>query len=255
MYADERQALLTRRLSEVGRLRVAQLATELRVSTETVRRDIAALEKTGVARRVHGGAVLAQRLRALEPGVDERTSLNADRKARIAQAALSFLPETSGSVIFDAGTSVHQLVAALPADCQLTAITHSVHAAWEISRYPEVKLQLVGGTVRGATAAAVGADTVDAFRHFGCDVAFVGTNGFSPQRGFTTPDADEAAVKSAIVRAADTVVMLADSSKFGAEFLIRFADLSNVDVIITDSDIDPGMADSIRAREIELVTA
>lgn len=253
MYAEERQALLSRRLEEVGRLRVAQLASELEVSTETVRRDIAALEKDGLARRVHGGAVSAHRLRPLEPGVAERQGLHQERKRRIAQSALSFLPEAGGSAIFDAGTSVHELVAQLPFQLNFTAITHGVHAASELTRHPDASIQLIGGTVRGKTAAAVGSGTVSSYRALGVDVAFLGTNGVSLQRGLTTPDPDEAAVKHALIHAADVVVLLADSSKIGAELMVSFADLGDVDVIITDSDLDQSIFESFTATGVEVI--
>jgi len=102
---------------------------------------------------------------------------------------------------------------------------------------PQVELHLLPGRVRPTTQAAVGADTVDAVLRLRVDVAFLGTNGISVEHGLSTPDHEEAATKRAMVAAARRVVCLADSSKVGADAPVRFADLAQVDVLVTDSGI------------------
>ena len=104
-------------------------------------------------------------------------------------------------------------------------------------------------------SAIVGAEAVSTLHRLRCDVAFVGTNGISVHHGFSTPDHDEAAVKEAMVRAASRVIMLADSSKLGAELLVGFATLSQADVLITDDGIDEADIADLRAAGLEVVIA
>ena len=114
---------------------------------------------------------------------------------------------------------------------------------------------MVCGRVRGLTQAAVGADTVAALSRMRASVAFVGTNGISEAHGLSTPDVEEAAVKTAIIAAAQRVVVLADSSKMNRDDFSSFASLDDVDVLITDDGIDPEFSAALSARGIEVVIA
>jgi DeoR family fructose operon transcriptional repressor len=117
---------------------------------------------------------------------------------------------------------------------------------------PGAALSLIGGRVRGLTAAAVGADTVRAIESLRPDVAYIGTNGVSASFGLSTPDPDEAAVKRAIVRSARRVVVVADADKFGAELLVGFASLRDIDVLVTDTAPDGDLAEALADAEVEV---
>ncbi|MGZ4536963.1 MAG: DeoR/GlpR family DNA-binding transcription regulator, partial [Nocardioidaceae bacterium] len=116
-------------------------------------------------------------------------------------------------------------------------------------------LHLLPGRVRTTTQAAVGEDTVAALQLLRTDVAFVGTNGLSLGHGLSTPDHSEAAAKRAMVACAQRVVVLADSSKVGREHTVRFADLKDVDVVVTDGGISDRDANALRRNDIEVVVA
>src|SRR5689334_17006913 len=109
MYAEERQNAIASLVAKTGRVAVNDLADDFNVTTETVRRDLAALSRSGIVRRVHGGAVPARTLVSLEVDVAERTSRQASEKDRIAKTALKFMPAAGGSVIFDAGTTTGRM--------------------------------------------------------------------------------------------------------------------------------------------------
>ncbi|MFT4044899.1 MAG: DeoR/GlpR family DNA-binding transcription regulator [Gordonia sp. (in: high G+C Gram-positive bacteria)] len=256
MYAEERQQAIAEQVDTHGRASVSALATRFEVTSETVRRDLAVLERAGRLQRVHGGAVRPGLVQVIdELGVDERENEHITQKTAIARAAVRFLPPDGGSVIFDAGTTTHRAAAALPRDRRLTFITTSLQLASALTTYAGCTLQTIGGRVRGLTQAAVGADTVIALSRLRASTAFVGTNGISEAHGLSTPDPEEAAVKAAIVRAAQRVVVLADSSKMDRENLSSFARLDDVDVLITDDNIDPVFSASLSARGIEVVIA
>ncbi|MGZ5398895.1 MAG: DeoR/GlpR family DNA-binding transcription regulator [Nocardioides sp.] len=255
MYAEERQQAMARAIGQDGRLSVTELADTFEVTTETVRRDLSSLERIGLVRRVHGGAVPASSLTAIESGIGERDQANTAAKDAIAAAAIARLPPPGSVVILDAGSTTARFAAMLPRDHRLTVITHAVPVAARLAGLPQIELHLLPGRVRTTTHAAVGTDTVAALHDLRADLAVVATNGITVNFGLSTPDRDEAATKRAITAAARRTIVLSDSTKIGVETAQRFAALADVDVLITDDGIT---ADDRRALEkagLEVVVA
>ncbi|MGI9124980.1 MAG: DeoR/GlpR family DNA-binding transcription regulator [Mycobacterium sp.] len=236
MYPEERQQAIAALVISQGRASVADLAQTYDVTTETVRRDLAVLDRAGVLRRVHGGAVPTRALHLVEPSVDEREATRAGHKQAIARAAAEFFPRSGATVAFDAGTTTARVAALAPPDRDVLVVTNSVPVAARLAT-TGVSLQLLGGRVRGITQAVVGDQAVRALESMRVDVAFIGTNGISVRHGLSTPDPDEASVKRAMVGCANFVVVVADSSKIGREDFISFAPIESVDVLITDREI------------------
>jgi DeoR family fructose operon transcriptional repressor len=232
---------------------VAQLAADLKVTAETVRRDLSALEHQGVLRRVHGGAMPVERL-GFEPGLAARDAVWRAEKERIAKAALSELP-VEGSVLLDAGTTTARLAEILPTSRELTVVTNSLPIAITLSVRPGLTVLMAGGRVRGRTQATVDDWAVRVLGDTYVDVAFVGTNGISVERGLTTPDPAEAAVKQAMLAAARRVVVLADHTKVGATHFARFGGLREVEMLITDSGLDADVAARLEAAGPTVVRA
>ena len=255
MYAEERQQAIARLVTQRGRMSVNQLAREYDVTTETVRRDLSALERMGLVRRVHGGVVPPSSLSLIEAGLRERDQVNTDPKERIARAALEQLPPPGGTILLDAGTTTSRLASLLPPEHELTVVTHAVPIAARLAGQRQVDLRLLPGRVRRTTQAAVGADTVEALSHLRVDVAFLGTNGVTTDHGLTTPDPDEAAVKRALIASGRRVVALTDASKFGVETAVRFAAPGEVDVLVTDSDVSSADRRGLAKAGIEVVVA
>lgn len=240
MYAPERQQEILRLAHEGGRVEVLSLAAAFDVTAETVRRDLKALDRAGLLRRVHGGAIPAGRL-DFEPDLSERETTAPDEKDRIAKAAVDELP-SEGSVLLDAGSTTARLAAVLPVDSALTVVTHALPLAARLADHPGIDLHVVGGRVRHRTRAAVDAWALRTYGEINADVVFLATNGFSAEGGLTTPDLAEAAVKRAVMAAARRVVLLADSGKLGQAHFARFGSLSDVDLLVTDTGLDPSVA-------------
>jgi DeoR family fructose operon transcriptional repressor len=255
MYAEERQQAIASLVIAQGRASVTELAHAYDVTTETVRRDLATLDKAGVLRRVHGGAVPVRALHLVEPGVGERETTRSQHKDAIATAAADFFPLSGASVLLDAGTTTARIAAQLPTDRELIVVTNSVPIAARLAAMPSVSLQLLGGRVRGLTQAAVGEQTLRVLDTLRVDVAFIGTNAVTVRHGLSTPDSDEAAVKRAMVKAANYVVVVADSSKVGREDFVSFAPISSVDVLITDSEIGAADRAQLTRSGVEVVVA
>jgi DeoR family fructose operon transcriptional repressor len=253
MYAEERQAAIVSRARVAGRVEVAELAESFDVTPETVRRDLTALERAGLLRRVHGGAIVVD-LFGFEPALAVRESVHTSEKARIAERALALLPE-EGAIALDAGSSTYRLAELMPADRALTVVTNSLPIASLLANRSALTVHMVGGRVRGRTLASVDNAALEYLRTVFVDVAFLGTNGFSIERGLTTPDSAEAAVKAAFVSSARRSVLLADHTKFGSDHFAHVADLAEIDVIVTDSALSDEAVSEIEAAGPQVVRA
>ena len=251
-YADQRKNHILDRLLSGGRVDAMEVAESLGVTGETIRKDLIALERQGLLRRVHGGAVPFQSL-AFEPAVETRTQL-ASEKTRIAQAALNHLP-ARGSVLIDAGSTKAKLVELFPGDRDLTVYTNTVPLAMSLLTRPRLTVFTLGGRLRNVTFAEVGDWAVRALAEINVDVAFLGTNGISMTRGLTTPDPAEAAVKRLMLDCAAKRVLLADHSKFGVVKGTKHGDLADIDILISDTGLTDGHYAQLRTAGIEVERA
>jgi DeoR family fructose operon transcriptional repressor len=252
MYAVERRQEIATLIEERGRGDVTELAGRFDVTPETIRRDLTELEQRRLLRRVHGGAISIHRFRS-EPAIAEKVAAMAAEKAAIAAAAVSFVPE-HGSVLLDAGTSTLALARIFP-ERELTVFTHSVAIALELSARSDLHLHVIGGRVRTRTLANVDDWALRQLAELRVDVAFVGTNGFSVERGLSTPDPAEAAVKHAICLAAAQTVVLADHSKLDQESAVRFAAIDEFDVLISDRGLEEPDRRALEEADVEVVLA
>lgn len=261
MYAIERHERIAELLQASGRVTVTELADSLSVTAETVRRDLDVLERQGALRRVHGGAVASGKTSLVESTVADRSGQAREAKLAIARAAFDLLGnDFRGSILLDAGTTTGAL-AELLADWRgdgsssITVITNSVPIAALLHHNPAIDLHLLGGSVRGVTSAAVGGSTIEQLAHLRPDIAFLGANGISADFGLSTPEEREASVKSAMVRSARRTVALVDSSKLGDEALYRFAELRELDTLISDSDPIGTLSAALDSDEVEVIVA
>src|SRR5436190_22565235 len=181
MYAEERQQEIMRLARTDGRVDVGALADTLGVTAETIRRDLTTLERAGVLRRVHGGAIPVERI-GFEPALATRIEVMTGEKERIAKAALAELPE-EGSVIIDAGSTTARLAEALPGDRELTVLVNSPPLATALASRANLTVMILGGRVRGRTMATVDDWDLRPLQQVHVDVAFMATNGLSVRGG------------------------------------------------------------------------
>ncbi|SIO85492.1 DeoR/GlpR family DNA-binding transcription regulator [Nocardiopsis sp. JB363] len=245
MYAEERQKVILERARRDGRVDVTGLASEFDVTYETIRRDLTALERHGVLRRVHGGAIPVERL-GFEPALNVRDSVMTEEKERIAKAALAELPE-EGAVLLDAGSTTGRMAEQLPTDRELIVVTNSLSIALTLTTRPNINLMLLGGRLRNRTQASVDAWALRSLAESYVDVAFMASNGVSVERGLTTPDPAEAEVKRAMIASARRAVLLADHTKVGNDHFARFANVEDLDLIVTDNGLADGLADELES--------
>ncbi len=250
MYAQERQQSIVATARQRGRVEVGSLAEELGVTVETVRRDLTALERLGVLRRVHGGALPVERL-TLEPSLEARHAQYSEAKRRIGARAVMEIKE-GDAVLLDAGTTTLAIAEALPPEMRLTIVTNSINIASRLADRPRTELMVLGGRVRRRTGAAVGDWVTDSLTEVAVDIAFLGANGFTVDRGATTPDQAESAAKRAMASAARRVVCVADSSKAGQVHMHRFVPTDEIALLISDSNLDDDTVQDFEDRGVEV---
>lgn len=254
MLARQRQELIAHAVEEHGGIRVSELVAELHVSDMTIRRDIEALARKGVVRKVHGGATRADRS-ADEPGFTAKSEMHPVQKSEIARATAALISPGS-SVAVSAGTTAYAVAERLRTVQRLTVVTNSPRVA-ELLFDPEDKDRLVvlTGGVRTPSDALVGPVANEMLRTVHVDTLILGVHGIDVDAGLTTPNLQEAQTNRALIRSAKRVVVVADHSKWGIVGLSTIATLDTVDTLVTDAEPDESARRAIGKHAVNLIVA
>ena len=252
MLAEERRMQLAAWSKAEGRVDALEASNRLNVAVETVRRDLDILQRRGVVRRVHGGAIPSERF-TKEANVSERKSRNALAKSKIANAAAKFIPET-GCIFVDGGSSTESLWTHLLNKPNLLVVTNNITLASRIGE-STTRMILLGGEVRPQSLSTTGNLAVEELNKFHAQVAFIGVNGISDEAGLTTADIGEAVVKRVMIANAGERILLADNSKFGSSFAAKFASVSDFDRLVTDTETPEDFLNTFRSSDCDVVLA
>jgi DeoR family fructose operon transcriptional repressor len=236
-----------------GSVDVADLAERYGVTTETIRRDLSDMQSRQLLRRVHGGAIPVERMNH-EPMIEVRDMVNAEEKLRIGMAAVSEVPER-GSVIIDSGSTGQRLAEVFPVDRDLHVVTNSLLTALTLSRRGLRELTVLGGAVRTARHAMVDETTRAELQPMAIDVLFMSCDGLSFQHGLTTPYREEHMIKRAMIERARKVVALVDQSKFHNVQMFSFAAFDEIDVLVTDTRVDPDDVEILESHGMSVLRA
>ena len=257
VLARQRQAFILERVREDGGVRVADLVKSLGVSDMTVRRDLEILQQRGLLEKVHGGAALIDSSPMYEPGFTVKSVLMEREKQAIAEAA-SGLIEPGTAIAISAGTTTYALAQRLVDVPGLTVLTNSVPVADVLYREgrPDQTIILSGG-VRTPSDALVGPFAVSVIHSLHVDTVFMGVHGMDLKSGFTTPNILEAETNRALIDSGRRLVVLADHTKWGVVGISSIGSLDRVDILMTDSGLDPTVREALSAavRRLELVQA
>jgi DeoR/GlpR family transcriptional regulator of sugar metabolism len=232
MLAAQRRDLLLERLRADGRVVAKDLAAEVGISEDTIRRDLRDLAAAGLCQRVYGGAL------PVSPAIADyatRQEVQTDSKQRVARAAVALI-EPHSTVILDGGTTTLAVVRALPLDLKATVVTHSPTIASALTDHENVEVYVIGGRLFRHSMVACGAAAVEAARGVHADLFFLGVTGVHPEAGLTTGDADEAAMKRALAHQAADTYVLASSEKIGTASRFTVLPFAEVAGVITDAD-------------------
>jgi len=251
MLAAERREHLLDLLVRTGKIVAKDVAADLGISEDSVRRDLRDLAAEGLCQRVYGGAL------PVSPAVadyDARQTVAPDGKRKVASMAAG-LVRPGGSVILDGGTTALAVARALPKDLTCTVITHSPTIATALIDHPRAELFLLGGRVFKHSAVTCGAAAVEAAQNVSAELCLLGVTGVHPEAGLTTADADEAAMKRALsARAADTYI-LASSEKIGTASQYRVLPWEKVTGLITDTDSHDPVIGQLEAQGVDVLVA
>ena len=251
MVPEQRRQQIVTALGTRGMVRADDLANQLGVSLETIRRDLNELERRGELTRVYGGATRAPKQ---SESWDRRSGSHVPAKRAIARYAVRLL-QPQRTVAFDMGTTIYEAAKALPGDWVGSILTTNGHVAQHLSDYPGVRVQLVPGEVRAEELSVSGPAAERVFAEGFADVAFVCADGIHPQAGLTGCHEGEAAVRRLMIARSFERYVLADSSKLGRVSQFRVSDLTSITAVITDSDVTKDVLDALVARGLRVHVA
>lgn len=227
MLTSERRKIILDNIKNGGSLKLKDMMDLTDSSESTIRRDLNELEKKGLIIREHGGAALRNNY---EENVDEKSSLYQNEKEEIGRFAAS-LVQNGDCIFLDAGTTILHMIKYLEKK-EVLVVTNGINLLEELKKY-DIMTYLTGGLIKFKTKALIGREAIKTLGDYNFDKCFLGVNSIDLEKGYTTPDPEEAFVKSTAKSLAKKVYILADSTKFGK---VSFAKIASLDeaIIITD---------------------
>jgi DeoR family fructose operon transcriptional repressor len=229
MLTSDRQNEIIKIVNRSGSATVSELMSRFDASESTIRRDLIFLDKAGKLKKVHGGAnSIKDSFFSVEYDMDTKSALNVGEKEIIGKYAASLINDDD-FVFIDAGSSTMHMVDNI-APSKAVFVTNGIAHAKKLTK-KGLKVFVIGGELKLSTEAIIGIEAVSGIQKYNFTKAFIGTNGISVTRGLTTPDVEEAMLKSRVCELSYVTFVLADSTKFGVTSSVTFADIKNVCLI------------------------
>ena len=248
MLAEQRRARILEIVSERGSVSVSDLHRRLKVSQETVRRDITRLDQDGRLRKTHGGALA---LDHAEPVFDERMSVNIDGKRAIGKLAAEMAPDDS-TLLIDSGTTTLCMADYLTDRRRLTVVTNDIHIAQRLGGRNDNKVLLTGGEFLASEGALLGRDATAMMANYYPDFTFVGATAMAAHPWLMDYSREAAELRTQMLSQARTKVLLCDHTKFGKTAPVKVAGLEGVHIIITDIALMPEMKAGLARLKAEV---
>lgn len=253
MLAIQRREKIMELLREDGSAKVIALAKLFKVTEVTIRQDLEKMEKDGLIIREHGGAYL-KNIKDQVQAFSLTHQENLDQKALIAQKCLEFI-EAGDTIILDSGSTTTEIAKGLKGRKNLTVITNALNIALILGAEPGIEVVVTGGEFKPPTLSLTGQKAADFFKGLHAQKLFLATAGISLKAGLTYPSISDLVVKKAMIDAADTTYLVADSSKMGKAAFASLGALSLIDYIITDPGIEEKHKQLLTDNDIELIIA
>lgn len=250
IFVEERKQKIIDYINQNAKATVSELSQQFSVSTATIRHDLRELDSRGLIRRTHGGAISVSFVN-FEPTSNEKMITKMEEKQAIAREAVKFIKEGS-CIALDAGTTNYELAKLLTGYRELTVLTHDLSIAGFLDNNSQVKLIVAGGMARRNFHYTYGERAIATIQDLNVDIAFIAANGVSVDRGMSTPEMETAKIKQVMMRNAQKVVLMADSSKLNKVSFVQFADWRDISVFITDERADSGAIQTIQKKEVDV---
>lgn len=236
MLHEERHNHILSEIAVKGAVKVNELAKLLNTSESTIRRDITELDEAGKLKKVFGGAVALERnIKTVAEDMVSKANVRVKEKDSIARYAASLLNDND-FVFIDAGTTTERMIDYID-NKTVTFVTNGITHGKKLSERG-LKVYMTGGKLKTDTWSIVGVEAVSFLHKCNFTKCFMGANGIDPERGFTTPNMDEALVKAEAMKRSNVVYILADGSKFGCISAASFGKLGDA-CVITDQLNNP----------------
>ncbi|BBH24489.1 DeoR family transcriptional regulator [Paenibacillus baekrokdamisoli] len=249
MLALERRNKIVQIINKQKQLSIKQLSADLKVSEGTLRNDLKALEEEGLLERTHGGAVLPKQQLTDTSFRPNRQEINVAEKMAIGKAAADLI-QNGQCIILDASTTGLELVSNLMHMESLTVVTNGLITAQELNRNPHINVIVIGGVLRSGSSNLEGLLGKDLLSQIHADIFFTSAHGFTITEGLTVFDVYEAELKKLMASNANKVVAMVDHTKLGKRSTATFANLSQIDTIITDSAANLEFLEQIKGVEV-----
>ena len=251
MLANQRRDKILELLKEDGSAKVIDLAKIFKVTEVTVRQDLEKLEKDGLLVREHGGAFL-KNIKDQVSSFSLANQTNIDKKELIAAKCLEYI-DSGDTIILDSGSTTTEIAKRLKGIKHLTVITNALNIALMLGAEPGIEVIMTGGEFKPPTLSLTGQKAADFFKGINVQKLFLATAGLSLKYGLTYPSISDLVVKKAMIEAAETRYLVADSTKIGMSAFASLGSLSLIDYIITDAGIDEKYKNILKENEIELI--
>jgi DeoR family transcriptional regulator of aga operon len=253
MNITDRHQFILQQLQENGKVDIQELTDALQVSGVTIRKDLKLLEEKKLLYRTKGGGS-TQNPYTIEKPINEKEFIKAEEKKKIAKAAFNLIG-MNDSIIMGSGTTVFELAHILHPSKHLTVITPALKVALELCNRPNVNVLQIGGLIHPSSASAGGSFAERLLDDISCGVLFIGVDGIDPEFGLSITNLAEASLDTKMVQLAQTVVVMADSSKFDRRGIGRICSLEQVDYIITDNLVPPDTVKMVQDRGVKVIIA
>jgi len=254
MLANQRREKILELICEDGHAKVLNLSRIFKVTEVTIRQDLERLEKEGLIRREHGGAVLVDIGAGVRNITLQNQKNNMPEKMAIARRAVSFI-KNGDTIILDSGSTTTEIAKLITDFQDITVITNALNIALILGAYPNINLVVTGGEFKAPTLSLTGQKAADFFYNLNVDKLFLATAGITLKSGLTYPSISDICVKRAMIESANEVYLVADSSKIGLNSFASLGALSLINLLITDSNITERNKEMLENNEIYYVVA
>ena len=250
MFIEERLEKILQLVQQKEKITVKEANEYLEVSADTVRRDFARLSQKGLVLRTHGG-IMARESVSFDPGMNAKIIKHQREKENIAKLAAT-LVQDSEIIIVDSGTTTEKIVKHVADLKDLTVLTDALNIAVESTKR-NINTIILGGIIRNSTLGITGPDAVEMIRHYHADKLFLGISALSISKGLMTPNRMEAEIKKELIKIANEVIVVADSSKINSTALYSFSSMADISVLITDKNADKIFVDNLEEMNIRVL--
>ncbi|MDD4082520.1 MAG: DeoR/GlpR family DNA-binding transcription regulator [Sphaerochaetaceae bacterium] len=251
LFPNQRREEIVELLKENGSCRVQSLAENFKVTEQTIRQDLELLEQKGIVNRLHGGASLANYSSFAETIQLERKT-NMECKTRIGKQAATFI-KSGDNIIIDSGTTTTEMAKHLADRKNLNIVTPALNLTLLLGKEPTNNIIMTGGEFKAPTLSLTGPQAVSIFSNLFVDKLFLATGGFSISSGLSFPSFLDIPLKKAMIDSAQTIYLLADSSKIEKTKFAVLGKLEKIDYLITDDGIDPSYVEKLKKLGIKTI--